>query len=274
MSFLTFLIILVTLLYVVFASPLSPSEKKSHAGAKITSRRKPQATTLQKSKELLAPAERKGGGGRRGSRSKKPKRPKNPFDLDDDDDSDNEGSWTGSCFPSSAKLQTGVNTAISFSAAKVGTPSIQADGTSSPIVTFTHRLHNSFHTFVSLHTTNGSLDVSPGHLVHTQTGIKPAGHVTTSDSLVLASGALTPVQSKKKVLLRGLHNAHTLRGEMIVNGFRVSCYTHAVRPMVGEGLLAPVRAFYKVFGKDLTNGILHDGANQVMHFWGTLSSLR
>eukprot|EP00168_Porphyra_purpurea_P015758 TRINITY_DN4915_c0_g1_i1.p4 TRINITY_DN4915_c0_g1~~TRINITY_DN4915_c0_g1_i1.p4 ORF type:complete len:166 (-),score=24.19 TRINITY_DN4915_c0_g1_i1:195-692(-) len=114
----------------------------------------------------------------------------------------------------------------------------------------------------------GVLEASSGHLVYVVSGsaggndgsrLVPAGEITPGMHLVTADGAPDRVVAVAGVVRAGRYAPHTLHGDLVVAGFRVSSYTTAVHPVVAHALLAPVRAAYAV-GWDLLGGWLDEGA--------------
>jgi Spondin_N/Hint module len=69
----------------------------------------------------------------------------------------------------------------------------------------------------------------------------PASTIRPGDSLLSPTSTPLPVLSTSRTHARGLYNPHTLSGDAVVSGVRVSCYTRAVPPPLAHALLAPLR---------------------------------
>lgn len=70
-----------------------------------------------------------------------------------------------------------------------------------------------------------------------------------------ATGAIVEVEGKSEEIVaidrveaEGLYNPHTLQGDIVVDGFRVSSYTDACPPGAAQAALAPFRALRAATG--------------------------
>ena len=151
------------------------------------------------------------------------------------------------CFPASAIVTTGGNKNRIMRDLDIGdsvwTPS-SSNSTifaPSPILFYTHRLSQGVFSFVRLRTiSNESVTLTSGHYVHTTNGLKPANEVTIKDSLLRYTGKRLqkePVISIEEKLDVGLYNPQSASGNMIVDGFLVSCYTTALHPTLAHILV-------------------------------------
>jgi len=52
---------------------------------------------------------------------------------------------------------------------------------------------------------------------------------------------MVAVVAKERVMMRGLFNPHTREDVMVVDGFKVSCFTSAVPPPLARALLWPMK---------------------------------
>lgn len=115
-------------------------------------------------------------------------------------------------------------------------------GQYSRIIDFSHADRNVITSFDRFFTESGQiLTVTPSHYIHTRRGLLPAKLVTANDFLVLADGGYVSVTAKDRVVERGLFNPHTTQGDIVVDGFLVSTYTSAVKPVSAHALMAPIR---------------------------------
>jgi Spondin_N/Hint module len=142
----------------------------------------------------------------------------------------------------------------------------------SSIFMFSHADADAVSIFVQIRTTSTTVTLSPGHYIYAYvrggatsaragdniagtvlsngTGssaaeLVRAGMVVPGDALVSPSGLRLAVTSVSRVRARGLYNPHSLSGDLVVSGVRVSCYTTAVPPRFAHALLAPVRALHQ-----------------------------
>ncbi|GAB0495858.1 hypothetical protein MMPV_007166 [Pyropia vietnamensis] len=199
-------------------------------------------------------------------------------------DSDDEGSGTSSdgegllgdvepspsdddseCFPASARVTLADGTAVGVDVlarghtVRVGGVDEDGAAATSEVFLFSHKIAGGDHPFTRLITTAGALTASSGHYVYANGALKAAGAVVVGDTLETAAGHTAPVISIESVRAAGLYAPHTLHGDVIVDGFRVSTYTTAVAPGVAHALLAPVRAAYRA-GVDLLGDRLEGGS--------------
>lgn len=140
-----------------------------------------------------------------------------------------------------------------------------AGGPTSDVYGWSHRLPGGTHTYVRLtHAPAGAaaaaaaaggppaptrdLLLSPGHLVYVNGGALVAARaVAVGDRLATPAvpGGESTVVATGRVGATGKMNPHTLSGELLVDGVRVSTYTDALHPAMAHALLAPVRAAYR-----------------------------
>lgn len=142
-----------------------------------------------------------------------------------------------------------------------------------PVMTFSHAQRGTFE-FVELRT-NGSmtLTASEGHFVIRGDGtLTAAGEVRVGDVLRVADGTRT-VQKVQRVMREGLFAPHTASGQVVVDGFVVSCYTTAVKVAAAHAWLAPVRAAVALGVVDPLQGSLSNGADGLLTAWWRLSRL-
>lgn len=119
-----------------------------------------------------------------------------------------------------------------------------------PVFAFSHRDPTSVASYIRFTADNGkTLMVSPGHYVFSAGKLRVAGSIRTGDYLD-GQGAqkMRVVSIERNVRARGMFNPHTASGQLIVDGFRVSCYTRAVHPYLAHKLLLPVRMLYQFAG--------------------------
>lgn len=156
------------------------------------------------------------------------------------------GGWF--CFPGSATVLLSNGKTVGLSSLNVGDQVMVGDGSFSKVVAFTHRDGSARMRFVRVHLTNGlSLRASAGHYVFRggEAKLVPIRNVQVGDVMQTVKegeSRLTVVQKVDTVWDRGLFNAQTESGDIVVDGVRASCYTEAIDPMLGHSLLTVVRA--------------------------------
>lgn len=170
----------------------------------------------------------------------------------------NGSTWwpSGECFPASALVLLSSGVYFTMSRLRVGDDLFQVSTKPSPIFVFSHSDETVNASFVRLLTPNGSLTVTKGHYVYTSVGLQVAGNVRQGDSLQTTTGSTNVVVDVKMVHRLGLFNPHTLSGEMVVDGFRVSSYTTFIKPIAATGLLVPLRAIYRTVKVDVVSVFL------------------
>mmetsp|Transcript_23749 Transcript_23749/g.57965 ORF Transcript_23749/g.57965 Transcript_23749/m.57965 type:complete len:515 (-) Transcript_23749:147-1691(-) len=172
-------------------------------------------------------------------------------------DASDEGS---ECFPASATVETHNGNAVAIKDLSVGDHILTGEGDESgEVYFFSHKARMPVHSFIELAAGNSSIRISPGHLIYTSVGLKPASKVQRGDELMHATNGLVKVDGSRRVRDIGLYAPHTLSasGTLRIDGFLVSEYTTAVHPTIARLLLAPVRASYVAgFGKYLRHGLV------------------
>lgn len=151
------------------------------------------------------------------------------------------------CFPEQAVMTLECGEKRKMAQLAVGDRVVSGDGTASDVMLFTHSERDSMSHFVRFTTECGrSLSVSAGHYVYANGGILQAAEsLGVGDELEVAGVGASRIVSVEGVYARGLYNAQTLSGVVVVDGFVASTYTRTVDPALAHGaLLAPVRLLY------------------------------
>ena len=96
-----------------------------------------------------------------------------------------------------------------------------------------------------------TLRVSPGHYVYrggqdSMPMLVKAADIAVGDSLIGADSLPKRVVQVSRVTGKGLFNPHSLNGDLIVSGVRVSCFTTAVKPLVASSAMAPLRLLHRI----------------------------
>lgn len=151
---------------------------------------------------------------------------------------------------------------------------VAPSGEYSPIYFFSHRHSKSVDQFVKISTSvrDVSLSVSGGHLIYANGRRVPARTVRVGDEISIShkTAKTATVTATTRIESNGLHNPHTLHGDIIVNGVLASTFTSTVHPSVAQLLLFPFRMAYKVAGA-------HNAVERLNHavlrtldycFWG------
>lgn len=171
-----------------------------------------------------------------------------------------------SCFPADERIALPHGESIPVNALTTSHVVLsQHANATSPVFMFSHRDPDTVSRFVHLHFRHGnvfnSLRISPGHYIyrfkfwradsaipedHGNTELVMASCLRPGDALIGADGRPRLIERISSTLARGLYNPHSLHGDLIVSGVRVSSYTSAVPPHVASGALTPVRLLYRL----------------------------
>ncbi len=131
----------------------------------------------------------------------------------------------------------------------------------SEVFMFSHYDRDVWAEFVTLHfvdrTANksGALRASRGHYVYvrddaasnltrTAAKLRAMDTVTEGDSLLSRDGSLLRVAHIVSTWEQGLYNPHTVDGDLMVDGVRVSCFTTAVKQRTAMKVIQPLRVLY------------------------------
>lgn len=157
------------------------------------------------------------------------------------------------CFPSDATVQLPDGTVKQMAELQIGDRvKVAPPDTFSEVFFFSHNHKDRMTTSVKIETSiNGiGLTASPGHMLYANGKRVPASAVRVGDEVSVShdSEHAAIVTSVQRVETVGLHNPHTLHGDIVVDGVVASTYTTAVHPVVAWMALAPFRAAYHAFG--------------------------
>jgi len=194
--------------------------------------------------ETASPEEEKEG---EGEGDATPTPAPSPSASADDAPADND---EATCFPADARVATPAGP-VRVDALSIGDTVTAPGGGTTTVFLFTHAAPptpTELWVYVELTTAGGrSLTVTPSHYIYANGRRVPAGTVGVGDALDGAEGACHPVTAVRRLrAARGVYAPQTLDGDLVVDGFRVSTYTTAVAPAAAHGLLAPVRAAWRV----------------------------
>lgn len=149
------------------------------------------------------------------------------------------------CFPGQATL-TSTSGIVRMDQLKHGARIAVGGSQHSNVFAFSHRDPSSIGRYIRFTTdTHSSLAVSKGHYVFSDGILKPAHMIRVGDVLDTRSGSARVTMVEPSVLMQGRYNPHTLSGEMLVNGFRVSSYTQELHPSIAHLLLSPIRVLWR-----------------------------
>ncbi|KAK1865619.1 hypothetical protein I4F81_008148 [Pyropia yezoensis] len=172
----------------------------------------------------------------------------------------------GSCFPASARVAVAGGRTKRMDEVTTGDDLAVTHTTSSRVFGWSHRVAARTTTFVALTAAHEAapLLLSPSHYLYVNGRLAAASTVAVGDALTTASGAPAAVTAVGRVAAAGLYAPHTLHGELVVGGVRVSSYTQAVHPAVAHALLAPVRAAFRWGVPEPLGGMLYEGREGVL----------
>lgn len=157
------------------------------------------------------------------------------------------------CFPSDAIVELRDGTVTTMAELRIGDHVKVAHPDSySPIYFFSHNHPHVVSDVIKIDTTveGISLSVSPGHLIYVNGNLVPASNVEVGDEISVSHVSSTKaiVTAKKLVASKGLHNPHTVHGDIVVNGVIASTFTSSVDPSLAKILLSPFRIIYHMIG--------------------------
>ncbi|OSX69691.1 hypothetical protein BU14_1265s0001 [Porphyra umbilicalis] len=169
-----------------------------------------------------------------------------------------------SCFPATAAVRLADGSVKMMADVAVGDALHVGHGAHSDVYAWSHKLVDRAAEFVAITTTAGEaasspLLLSPSHYLYVGGALAAASSVRPGDALTDGAGAPLTVASVSVVTRTGVFAPHTLHGDLVVNGVRVSTYTRAVHPAVAHALLAPLRVAYRLGVKDPAGAWLYAG---------------
>lgn len=193
---------------------------------------------------------------------------------DDSDDADPESTPDDDevCFPAGATLARPDGAAVRMDAVHAGDAvrhghSVDAH---SPIFLFTHRQATARAVFLSVSTSCAAtrpLELSPRHYVYANGGALTAARSLRAGDVLEGADGECVVKGVRRVVRTGVFAPHSLHGDLVVDGIRVSSYSQAVHPSVAHALLAPVRLAVRWAGFiEPLGGTLYGGADWVLPF--------
>lgn len=153
------------------------------------------------------------------------------------------------CFPPGATVRRADGSAARMDALRVGDAVRTGAHLPSKVLGWSHFDRVGRAVFVNATTAGGaSLVATASHLVYVDGGKRVAamGDLVVGDALVTEAGEDARVVQVRSFKGRGVLNPHTMDGNIVVDGFRVTCYTKAVDMGVAHALLTPVRAVFRM----------------------------
>lgn len=115
----------------------------------------------------------------------------------------------------------------------------------SDVFMFSHRDEHSWSECIELHIGNHSICGSEGHLIETKDGgLVGFENVGKDDWVLLSNGEWKRVDGVGRSWRRGLYNAHTLSGRIVIEGVVISCYTRHLDARMAHAMLGVMRAVY------------------------------
>ncbi|CAN8061584.1 unnamed protein product [Agarophyton chilense] len=157
---------------------------------------------------------------------------------------------TNSCFPSDALVELQDGSKKLMALLRIGeSVKVAHPDEFSKVFFFSHKHPEKNSEFLELKTSveGVSLTLSPGHLVYANGVLVKASDVQRGDELSIGKDAKTAVViGISRIRKSGLHNPHTLHGDIVVNGVVASTLTSAVHPSLATLLLHPFKAAFHV----------------------------
>mmetsp|Transcript_12846 Transcript_12846/g.39521 ORF Transcript_12846/g.39521 Transcript_12846/m.39521 type:complete len:359 (+) Transcript_12846:110-1186(+) len=182
-------------------------------------------------------------------------------DGDDEEQSDGGLLSPAVCFPADATVVTESGRVLRMDEIEVGERIQTGAGRFSTVFSWSHRDPNAVTEFVKLEISTGtSIELSPGHYIVLNAGLRTARSAVTGDSVRLDSGMEGTVVKVCRVMKTGLYNPHTMDSYVAVNGVVASTYTEAVAPALAHVLLLLPRLCYQLGLGDVVGSSLHAGS--------------
>ena len=151
------------------------------------------------------------------------------------------------CFPASSTLTLSSGASVKMASLRVGHHVLARAGHHSPVFTFSHADAEHVTRFTRIAAANDAvLTLSPGHYLYVNDVLIPARSVRVGDSIETNTGHKVLVTSVSSIHALGLYAPHSMDGDLIVDGIRVSSYTEALHPTLAHNLLAPLRVAYRL----------------------------
>jgi len=174
------------------------------------------------------------------------------------------------CFPGQATVELQGVGIVPMTALKVGdrirVPSDDTSPKFSEIYFFSHKSPGGHSAYVEI-ITNAStrLLASPLHYIHVSGALKTAASIVPGDVLTNTLNLPEVVISTKNHRAQGIYNPHTLHGDLLVDGVRVSAYTAAVPPVIANILLLPLRLAFRLWGVCVMGGAFDEDLPGVVY---------
>jgi hypothetical protein len=158
------------------------------------------------------------------------------------------------CFPQDARVQLNNGTYKTMEQLEIGDVVQVGAEEYSEVYMFSHRDASAVATFVTLTTAASTLVVTGDHYVYANGHLTAAQYVQVGDELEDQDGRRLTVTSTGRQQARGLYNPHTLKGDIVVKGIKISTYTQAIAPGLAHAMLWPVIMLYKA-GVDVVGNL-------------------
>lgn len=155
------------------------------------------------------------------------------------------------CVPSDATVLRRDSRPIPMSDLRVGDCVQDGSPHCTDVYLFSHADPLSHAVFIELRTAaNRTVRASPGHLIPTERGLLPMHSVRPGDAVRSPRGRDVVTRVRPRVA-KGLFNAQTESGWLVVDGVVLSAYTTALPggAVFAHAALTPVRAAYRVAGR-------------------------
>lgn len=162
------------------------------------------------------------------------------------------------CFPATATVELSNGKTKFMDQVKIGDKVRVGPNEFSEVYFFSTQLSEVNAKFTKIVADGADIVLTASHYLYVNGGLSPAGSVQVGDVIVLANGTKASVAEVSGFWAPGLYNAHTLHGDIIVNGVKASTYTTAVHPTLAHALLSPLRTMYAAgvtFGEGFSTAV-------------------
>eukprot|EP00186_Timspurckia_oligopyrenoides_P000310 CAMPEP_0182451058 /NCGR_PEP_ID=MMETSP1172-20130603/43508_1 /TAXON_ID=708627 /ORGANISM="Timspurckia oligopyrenoides, Strain CCMP3278" /LENGTH=591 /DNA_ID=CAMNT_0024648793 /DNA_START=2007 /DNA_END=3782 /DNA_ORIENTATION=- len=162
------------------------------------------------------------------------------------------------CFPESARVTLMDGSSVSMKELRLGDRVLISSNPPkfSEVYAWGHRDSTAYSQFCEISYSSqqhgrASIRLTPRHYMRIKRNSRlmyaTAETLRTKDEIVMFDESTALVLSNKRIQDIGLYNPHTLDGDLVVDGVRVSSYTASLSPHLSHLLLWPLRILYHAF---------------------------
>ncbi|CAN8077276.1 unnamed protein product [Agarophyton chilense] len=154
------------------------------------------------------------------------------------------------CFPSDATVELDDGTVKTMSSLRIGDRvKVAHPKEYSEVYFFSHNHADKQSDFVNIKTSldDAALTLSPGHFMYANGALVEASRVVVGDKVSVSHDSkIAEVTQVSRIKAKGLHNPHTVHGDIIVNGVVASTLTSTLHPSLAKFILTPLKMVYRI----------------------------